>query len=131
MCCRKFNKTIEILQGDIAALEDDKNSLAQKFEQQSKRSVLSDIVVGRRTLGGKGSPYSSPFSSPYVSRKESAGVGVKSGGGDSVESVTLDNTLQTPLLLSRVGLFICNRQCVQECVFLFDIEYISSCMCSS
>ena len=109
--CRKFNRTIAILQNDIESLEEDKKSLAQKVEQQSKRSVLSDFSLpGRRTLGGKGSPYSSPFSSPYVSRKESAGIGVKGGsgdGGDVVESVTLENTLQTPLLLSRVRYCTC------------------------
>lgn len=105
--CRKFNKTIEILQGDIESLETDKCSLEKKVELHSKRGVLSDITVaGRRTLGGKGSPYHSPFSSPSVSRREeSGGVGgsVRSGGG---EGVTLNNTLQTPLLLSRVSVCV-------------------------
>ena len=101
---RKFNKTIEILQGDIEALENDKCSLEKRVEQQSKRTVLSDITVaGRRTLGGKGSPYSSPFGSPYIARKEISGVRGGDGGAEgSGESVTLEQTLQTPLLLSRV-----------------------------
>ena len=73
----------------------DKNSLEKKVEVQSKRGVLSDITVaGRHTLGGKGSPYHSPS----VSRREESG-GVRSGES---ESVTLNSTLQTPLLLSRV-----------------------------
>lgn len=102
---RKFNKTIEILQGDIEALENDKSSLEKRVEQQSKRTVLSDITVaGRRTLGGKGSPYSSPFTSPFTVRKEASGVKSGNGGPDgSGEGVTLDQALQTPLLLSRVN----------------------------
>ncbi len=95
---RKFNKTIEILQGDIEALENDKTLLEKKVEIQSKRGILSDITVaGRRTLGGRGSPYSSPFSSPNISHRDSGSVSAVS------EGVTVDNTLQTPLLLSRVS----------------------------
>ena len=103
---RKFNKTIEILQGDIEALENEKLSLEKKLDQ-SKKTSLSDITVGRRSRG-------SPFGSPFAARKTGitasvsasvvevgGAVSVSAGvGGDSAEQA-----LQSPLLLARVSTF--------------------------
>ena len=77
--------------------------------------MLSDISVGRRTLGGRGSPYSSPFGSPFSARKgplPGAGGGVSPGtdvgvestdgsGGEGAEQMVIQNS---PLLLARVML---------------------------
>ena len=114
---RKFNRTIEILQGDIENLESDKLSLEKKLDLQTKKTMLSDTSVGRRTLGGRGSPYSSPFSSPFGSpfagRRAPipgvvGGVSAATGGvvegaagesGEMAQQVVIQNP---PLLLARV-----------------------------
>ena len=103
--CRKFNKTIEILQGDIEALETDKNEMEKKLDQQARKSMMPDI--GRR-YGSRGSPFASPFGSPFISRRVSGGVA--SGASDTAEGGeaapgTGDQqqaALQNPLLLARV-----------------------------
>ena len=75
--------------------------------------MLSDISAGRRTLGGRGSPYSSPFGSPFSARKgplPGAGGGISSGSdvgvdsldgnsGERAEQMVIQNS---PLLLARV-----------------------------
>ncbi len=80
--CRKFSKTIEILQGDIEALENDKAALEKRLDHQTKKTMLSDVTTGRRSLGGRPSPYTSPygspFGSPFVGRR---GVQSPAGGG--------------------------------------------------
>lgn len=98
---RKFNKTIEILQGDIEALENEKINLEKKLDQSKKTGLLADITVGRR---GRSSPFGSPFASrkggvsPSVSSE--AGGAVSASGGDGGPS---EQALQSPLLLARVG----------------------------
>ena len=104
--CRKFNKTIEILQGDIEALETDKSEMEKKLDQQARKGMMAD-VTGRR-LGPRGSPYSSPFSSPFISRRVSGGVAAGGGGTAAAEGSDTSvargdqQMLQSPLLLSRV-----------------------------
>ena len=75
--------------------------------------MLSDISAGRRTLGGRGSPYSSPFGSPFSARKgplPGAGGGISSGtdvgvdsldgnSGERAEQMVIQNS---PFLLARV-----------------------------
>ena len=112
---RKFSRTIEILQGDIENLEHDKQTLEKRLDIQTKKTMLSDISAGRRTLGGRGSPYSSPFGSPFSARKgplPGAGGGISPGtdvgvesadgnSGDGAEQMVIQNS---PLLLARVML---------------------------
>lgn len=119
---RKFHRTIEILQGDIENLESDKLSLEKKLDLQTKKTLLSDISVGRRTLGGRGSPYSSPYSSPFGSPfagrrgpipgvgggvSAAAGGGVEGAAGEvgeGAQQVVIENP---PLLLARVRTILC------------------------
>ena len=104
--CRKFNKTIEILQGDIESLETDKNEMEKKLDQQTRKGMMAD-VTGRR-LGPRGSPFSSPFSSPFISRRVSSGMTAGGGtvagaeGSDTAAVGGDQQTLQSPLLLARV-----------------------------
>ena len=92
---RKFNKTIEILQADYDELENEKMALERQLSQHSKKGLLGDVTVGRRTLGGRGSPYSSPFAGRKVLVRED------SEGGEGGEGAA--QVLQTPLLLAKVS----------------------------
>ena len=106
--CRKFNKTIEILQGDIETLETDKSEMEKKLDQQTRKSMMPDIT-GRR-YGSRGSPFASPFGSPFISRRVSGRVITDVGdaaaeGGEAAAGTGGDQqsaTLQNPLLLARV-----------------------------
>ena len=103
---RKFNKTIEILQGDIEALETDKYEIEKKLDQQTRKGMVPDIS-GRR-LGPRGSPYASPFGSPFISRRVSSGMvgGATGAVGEEGDTAVGDQqqALQNSLLLARVSL---------------------------
>ena len=108
--CRKFNKTIEILQGDIESLENDKQAMERRLDQESKKSMLPD-TTGRRM---RGSSFGNAFGLQRSEGKRGEGAtgAVQEGAqppGDSAAS---------PLLLARVGV------CVHMHV------YISSCVCT-
>ena len=101
--CRKFKRTIEILQGDIEALEVDKNEMEKKLDQQTRKSMMPDIT-GRR-YGSRGSPFASPMGSPFISRRVSGGMASGAGGegqGGEAGGDQLQAALQNPLLLARV-----------------------------
>ena len=107
MCTfRKFNKTIEILQGDIEALETDKNEMEKKLDQQTRKGMMPDLAS--RRLGPRGSPYASPFGSPFISRRVSSGVagGSSSGSVEGGDSSMGDQQqgFQNSLLLARVSI---------------------------
>lgn len=112
--CRKFNKTIEILQGDIESLETDKSEMEKKLDQQARKSMMPDIAGHR--YGNRGSPFASPFGSPFISRRVSRGLSsnpsdtsVASEGGSDVAG-SADQQQQNPLLLARVRESNCEQR---------------------
>lgn len=98
MCsvCRKFNKTIEILQGDIEGLENDKLALERKLDQESKKSMLADTTTGRRL---RGSSFGSAFG--LQRPKERSGEGAPGAHQEGAQPPV--GVSASPLLLARVG----------------------------
>ena len=96
MCvCRKFNKTIEILQGDIESLENDKQAMERRLDQESKNTMLADTTSRRL----RGSSFGNVFGLREQQQERSGGEGAAGEvqqGAPSVEGEA------SPLLLARV-----------------------------
>ena len=93
--CRKFNKTIEILQGDIESLENDRQALERRLDQEAKKSMLADPTSRRM----RGSSFGNTFGlqRPGEDRRgDEAADAQQEGAGTAVDGAA------SPLLLARV-----------------------------
>lgn len=97
---RMFNKTIEILQGDIESLENDKLAIERRLlEQESKKMMLAD-TTSRRLRG-------SSFGSAFGLREQERRGG--DGAAGEQQQGALPSSLEgaaSPLLLARVSMYI-------------------------
>lgn len=93
--CRRFNKTIEILQGDIESLENDKLALERKLDQESKKSILAETTTGRRLRG-------SSFGNAFGLQRPAERRGEGAAGAQQEEAQPPVGGQASPLLLARV-----------------------------
>ena len=49
-CFRKFNKAIQMLQGDLESLETERDNLKREIDNQSNSPIPGDISGTRRSL---------------------------------------------------------------------------------
>ena len=88
--CRKFNKTIEILQGDIESLENEKLATEKRLDEESKKSMLGEPTVStRRTRGA------AAFGTTFGLQREDGATGAQQEGAQPPVS-------GSPLALARV-----------------------------
>ena len=106
---RKFNKTIEILQGDIESLENDKQALERRLNQEAKKTMLAD-TTSLRVRPGR-------FEMPRVGeRREDGALRAEQGGA----ALPATDEQASPLLLARV-VCVCVWVGVGECVCVCDV----------
>ena len=95
--CRKFKKTIEILQEDIESLENDKMAIERKLDQESKKTMLADTATTRRM---RGASFGNAFG---LQRKEERRGGEGAAGEQQEGAQPPVDGAASPLLLARVG----------------------------
>ena len=98
--CRKFKKTIEILQGDIETLESEKMMAERKLDQESKKAILAETSTTSRRLRG------SSFGNALGLREGRGGAEGAVGAPQQGAQPSMDGAA-SPLLLARVGVLVC------------------------
>ena len=98
--CRKFNKTIEILQEDIETLENEKVAAERKLDQEAQKAIRAETPSTRRLRGAS-------FGNPLGLREGRGGgegavgaqqpVGAQQASADPAAAATA-----SPLVLARV-----------------------------
>ena len=94
--CRKFNKTIEILQGDIETLENEKIAAERKLDQEAQKAMRVDTTSTRRLRG-------SSFGNALGLREMRGGAeGAAGAQQPGVQQAPVDAAAASPLILARV-----------------------------